>query len=259
MASPLHIGNKIFKFKKDAILHYRRILNSYKFGELLNEEDFKDVLHLMEYNYLNKLRKITPQTDEEYIAIKKQIETGVPDFRAVDFIECIQIAKVQFNTKCFEVIRKEGQRYHISYLQLIRDSSVSLDDLFYKARRNLIHDDVRAVKQRYFDEHSVKGRVKCQETGKLSRWEDVVVDHRQPNTFSVIVERFKEIHNIDVKQIFYKESATNIFIFDDPDLNDSFRDYHKKLARLRIVRKECNASRTGMARVKTSSKDLRVD
>ena len=41
------IGDKIYKFKKDAILHYREILNSYNFGASLNEEDFKDLINLL--------------------------------------------------------------------------------------------------------------------------------------------------------------------------------------------------------------------
>lgn len=38
--------------------------------------------------------------------------------------------------------------------------------------------------------------MKCQETGKLLKWEQLNVDHRQPNTFSIIVDRFVELRNI---------------------------------------------------------------
>jgi len=33
---PIIIGNNAFKYKKDAVAHYRKILNSYSFGESLN-------------------------------------------------------------------------------------------------------------------------------------------------------------------------------------------------------------------------------
>ncbi len=38
-----------------------------------------------------------------------------------------------------------------------------------------------------------------------------------------------------------------------------FKSYHKAKANLRIVKKENNLSRTGMARVKQSTNDLKVD
>ena len=38
--------------------------------------------------------------------------------------------------------------------------------------------------------------MKCQETGKLLKWEQLNVDHRQPNTFSIIVDRFVGLGNI---------------------------------------------------------------
>ena len=45
--------------------------------------------------------------------------------------------------------------------------------------------------------------VKCQETGKLAKFEELNVDHRQPNTYSVIVDRFLELHEIDLEKIEY--------------------------------------------------------
>jgi hypothetical protein len=47
MRKPLIIGDKIYKFKKDALLHYREILNSYNFGQSLNEDDFNDLIDLL--------------------------------------------------------------------------------------------------------------------------------------------------------------------------------------------------------------------
>ena len=38
-----------------------------------------------------------------------------------------------------------------------------------------------------------------------------------------------------------------------------FVNYHKEKANLRVVKKEKNLSRTGMARVKQSTNDLKID
>ncbi|MEA3450901.1 MAG: hypothetical protein U9Q83_03250 [Bacteroidota bacterium] len=37
MRKPIQIGDNKFKSKKDALLHYKTILNSYEIGEELNE------------------------------------------------------------------------------------------------------------------------------------------------------------------------------------------------------------------------------
>ncbi len=132
------------------------------------------------------------------------------------------------------------------------------EKLFNVACRNSVHNDIRSVKQEYFDKNSVKGQVKCQETGKLSRWTELAIDHRQPNTFSIIVDRFKEVNKIKLNEIEYTSNEQNHIIFKDENLTQDFKNYHKEKASLRIVRKECNSSRTGMARIKKTAKDLTI-
>ena len=39
----MEIGKHIFKTKKEALNHYKIILNSYEFGQTLNENDFKQI------------------------------------------------------------------------------------------------------------------------------------------------------------------------------------------------------------------------
>lgn len=100
--------------------------------------------------------------------------------------------------------------------------------------------------------------MKCQETGKLCRWEDLVVDHRQPNTFSIIVDRFKEVKKIDTSKIEYFVNDNNFLLFSNQNLLTEFVFYHKTKANLRVVKKENNLSRTGMARVKQTTVDLKI-
>ena len=100
--------------------------------------------------------------------------------------------------------------------------------------------------------------MKCQETGILSTWTELVVDHRQPNTFSIIVDRFKEVNIIDLETIEYTQNDQNHIVFQDDKWTKDFKQYHKEKASLRLVRAECNSSRTGMARLKRTSKDLTI-
>jgi hypothetical protein len=258
MRQPFKIGEKEYKFKKDAIAHYRAILNSYDNGQSLSDHDYDDLIDLINYDYFNYLLEI--ENSEE--TIEEEIEndnmTGQTDENSDLVIEDIKVSTVQFNTKCFEVFYSDKTSEYISYLMMINNKKYDFGSLFYVACRNSIHSDIRAVKQKYFDDNSVKGEVKCQETGKLSKWTELVIDHRQPNTFSIIVDRFKEVNRIKLEALEYISNEQNHIIFKEEDLTKEFQKYHKEKANLRIVRKECNSSRTGMARIKKTTKDLTI-
>ena len=252
MRKPIIIGKNEFKYKKDAIAFYRAILNSYDYNESLTDEDYYNIFDLLEYGHFF--------CDEDDIDTEPS-DTSENIDEAEDSsltIDDIKVSKVQFNTKCFELFYSDKTSQYISYLMLIKQKRYTPEELFYTACRNAVHSDVRAVKQKYFDDNSVKGQVKCQETGILSKWTELVIDHRQPNTFSIIVDRFKEVNRFDLDTIEYTSNEQNHIIFEDEDLAYNFREYHKEKANLRIVRKECNSSRTGMARVKESTRDLKV-
>jgi hypothetical protein len=255
------IGQKEYKFKKDAVTYYRTILNSYDFGQSLNDSDFDDLIDLLDYDYFNYLAGI--ETSEENNEQEIQPETeiiGSDETNEVEItIEDIKVAKVQFNTKCFEVFYSDKSSCYISYLMIINKTKYTPEKLFNVACRNSIHNDIQTVKQNYFDKNSVKGQVKCQETGILSNWTELVVDHRQPNTFSIIVDRFKEVNSIDLDSIEFTSNEQNHIVFEDNKWTASFKQYHKEKATLRIVRTECNSSRTGMARIKRTTKDLTIE
>lgn len=260
MRNKIKIGDKEYKFKKDAITHYRTILNSYDFGQSLNNSHFDDLIHLLQYNYFNYVAEI--ETTEEIVEeeIKDEIELNDSEERNESelTVEDIKVARVQFNTKCFEIFYSDKTSQYISYLMMINNTKYTPEKLFYVACRNSIHNDIKAVKQEYFDKNSLKGQVKCQETGILSKWTELAVDHRQPNTFSVIVDRFKEVNRIDLEIIEYTSNDQNHIIFKDDNWSEQFRKYHMEKASLRIVRSECNSSRTGLARIKRTSKDLTI-
>lgn len=259
MKKPIRIGQKEYKFKKDALAHYRAILNSYKFGQSLSDDDYNDLIDLYNYDCIDG--SVDIELSEE-----GQVETvndlDISDSKGFDedefLIVDIKVSKAQFNTKCFEVFFNDQTSSYISYLMIINNTHYTPDKYFLIACRASIHDDIRSVKQAYFDKHSIKGQVKCQETGMLSKWTELVVDHRQPNTFSIIVDRFKEVNKIDLDVIEYTSNDQNQLVFQDSNLMESFKKYHQEKANLRIVRTECNSIRTGMARIKRSTKDLTI-
>jgi len=224
------IGQLNFKYKKDVIAHYKKILNSYDFNESLNEEDFNDVLNLL---------KIHPNAQEK-------IGPGIKE---------IIISEIRYKTKCFKAIRVDSSCDIFSYIKCINGSLSPLAK-FNKTCRDVISDDLRLVKLSFFKGNSEKGRVKCQETGMMSLWEELNIDHRQPNTFSMIVDRFIELHGIDLYAVEYVETIDNVYSFKDTDLTAKFRKYHKEKANLRLVRKDNNLGRSHLAKNKRQKKDL---
>ncbi|MFA9191975.1 hypothetical protein AAGV28_11410 [Flavobacterium sp. FZUC8N2.13] len=247
MREIIKIGKQEFKFKKDALLYYKSILNSYHFEELLNKEHFNDILSLLEYDYAFEIEKYRRQGQKAYNIIE------------YSKIKNIKISKVQFNTKCFELLFEDSSSKQISYTYIINRPKITADSTFNIACRNTIIKDMNLVKRKYFETHSINGQVKCQETNEFSKWEDLVVDHRQPNTFSIIVDRFKEVSKIDLEKIEYFTDANNFLLFKNEELKEDFRNYHKQKATLRVVKKECNSSRAGMAKIKKNTKDLSID
>src|SRR5690554_7398176 len=121
---------------------------------------------------------------ETHPRVKEKIGVG---------IDKIRIAKVQFNTKSFELVRIDGSTEYFSYTKRI-NSPKSNFTKFKEACRQAIQDDLRSVKLEYFQKHSKNGKVKCQESNELVKYEELNIDHRLPNTFSVIVDRFIEIN-----------------------------------------------------------------
>ena len=258
MRKPIIIGERVFAIKKDALAHYKLILNAYEFGQSLNDADFDDLLGLLNYGFSNM-----PSEAENFVQDleQPQLVLGLEPKQVQDkevFIEDIKVSKVQYGAKCFEVFYDDKSSQYISYLMIIKGWVYTPEKLFSTACRNSIQKDLMTVKQDFFKKNALCGLVKCQETGQLSNWNEVVVDHRQPHTLSIIIDRFKELNRIDIDKIEYANSSDNIILFNDIELTRKFVHYHQQKAILRVVRRECNASRTAMARIKRSSKDLSI-
>lgn len=229
----MKIGENEFPTKKAALDFYKEILNSYQVGETLNSADFDNVFGLLE---------IHPRK-------KEKIGCGIDHFR---------IGTAKFNSKSFEIVRTNGTTEFVSYTKRINKPK----DEFAKFRiacREIIQPDLTKVKQEYFKEYSKNGKAKCQESGKSLKYEELNVDHRQPNTFSIIVDRFIEIKDIDLEKVEYLQINGGPNELADKKLKAEFREYHKKKANLRLVKKELNMSRAYQGRIGKNSKDLIIE
>ncbi len=249
MKRTITIGERTFASKKEAIAFYREMLNSYNSNESLNDSDFDAIIDLLKYDLSFHEHKDAGEKDKESIPDSKEGEITITD---------IKITEVQFKTNCFEVVYSDLDSQYISHRLIIERPKLNPFRLFSRACRTAVQKDIRSVKQAYFDKHSVKGVVPCQETGVKSSWKELAVDHRQPNTFSVIVDRFIEINQLNIESIEYSSNENNEMIFKDYQLSERFRLYHKEKSTLRIIRKEANSKRATMAKLKLQKNDLQI-
>jgi len=229
MKRKIIIGSRSFKYKKDALNFYKKILNSYILGEELSLNDRIEIFELLKFK--NKYNK-------NIIGVK--------------------VDKVRYNTKCFYLIKDDLSLEVFSYIKSI-NGDYSPKTKFSRTCRDLVQDDLRNVKLTYFKKNSKKGQVKCQETKELCFWEELVIDHRQPNTFSMIVDRFIEVYNIDINIIEYIKIMDGVYEFRDELIANNFKEYHKIKANLRIVKKIKNSERSYLARVKQQKMDLKIE
>lgn len=232
MRIPIKIGEIEFATKKDALTHYKAILNAYDFGKELNINDFNDIMDLL----------------ETHPKVKEKIGVG---------IDKVKVVKVQYNTKSFELVRMDGSTEFFSYTKRINSPRTNFTK-FVEACRQAIQKDLRSVKLEYFEKHSKKGQVKCQESNELAKYEELNVDHRQPNTFSVIVDRFIELNKLDIEKVEYIQIEGGPNELKDNKLKQEFRKYHQEKANLRIVKKDLNLGRSFQARINRQKKDLTI-
>lgn len=206
-------------------------MNTYNFGEEVNQNHLLNLIELINYNESHKF--------------------------SLSDIKTIRIAKLIYNTKGFEIVKSDGSTELFSYTKKINSPKNNFTK-FREACRQAIQDDLIKLKQNYFKINAKNGKVKCQETGELLKYDDLCIDHRQPNTFSIIVDRFIEINNIDLSKTEYLTIEGGPDEFKNVELKDSFIIYHKKKSNLRIVSKHQNSKRTFQARIKRQKKDLEI-
>jgi len=163
----------------------------------------------------------------------------------------------EYKTQCFHIIRVDKSKENFSYIKCI-NGEPNLFTNFLKACRKAVEDDLKEVKRNYFQENSKAGKIKCQDTSELITFEETHVDHRQPNTFSVIVDLFIELNSIKLDDIEYNKIENYGHEFFDNDLANKFKKYHKDKAKLRVVKKSRNLARSYQGRVNTQKKDIKI-
>jgi len=206
--------------KKDIIAKTKNILHKYKLYETLNNLDFKYILTLI----------------NNHPRAKEKIGIG---------ISAIKIIPSRFKKPQFQIIRKDNSTTDFSYLKCLNSNIYKTSHLLNvkKACREAISKDMLLFKQEQFKDYQ---QIICPITNKSISFYDSHVDHTPPNTFESIFNNWLSLtlksnnNNIeDLKLIGYNDNE-DFKNFKDKSISNSFREYHNKVAKLRILSIEAN-------------------
>ncbi|MEG4045170.1 DCL family protein [Microcoleus sp. Pol17_C1] len=227
---PIVLKRIEFKFQKDAIEHFRNMLERYRNGQTIAGDDRDMLLALLERH---------PEAD-------KKIGCGV---------KRLYKDRTDMPTSCFWIERTDGSRTDFSYRTAISAKVKSIEQDFLEACRAAVQDDLRLTKKRFFEKFADQdGRVECDITGDKVAIYESHLDHKKPLTFQVLVNTFIGANDIEIKPEMLLMSQDSQFqtTMIDQQLKDKFRRYHHKMAQLRVIKAEQNLSLGGSERIRKS-------
>jgi hypothetical protein len=227
---PIVLKGIEFKFQKDAIYHFKNMLERYRNGQTIAGDDRDMLLALLERH---------PQA-------YKKIGCGV---------KRLYKDRTDMPTSCFWIERTDASRTDFSYRIAISAKGKSLDQEFLEACRAAVKHDLWVAKEKHFEDFADSDkRVECDITGEKVAFNESHLDHKKPMTFQVIVESFIGANDIEIKpeMLLMSQDAQFQTTMIDQELKDKFRRYHYKMAKLRVIKAELNLSLGGSERIRKS-------
>jgi hypothetical protein len=220
MANPVTLGNLHFDTQVQALDFFKAMLARYQAGDIVNDDDAVHLHHLI----------------ERHVEAPQKIGCGIARF---------YVDMTPKGTRCFWLERTDGSCTDFSYISCIRAKAKSLDQAFKEACREAVAGDLMAAKQDHFEKYSDEtGRVPCDITGELLLPHECHLDHAHPMTFEVIVTTFREATGVAPGREILSASQDQQFAttFTDPGIAQRFRNFHHRVANLRIVKSGLNLS-----------------
>jgi len=222
-SKPVLLPHISFESEAKALEHFRKILNSYKLGETLKGQDYKDVEALV-YNH--------PRYQDK-------IKGGIKQ---------IVVKSDMYGGQCFHILRTDNTFENFSYLKCIRGDA-SPFTLFSYACRKIVAEDMKMEKEQYFLQNQNKeGKILCPLTQKLISRKESHLDHN-PVTFSVITEMFIQKMGLDLSKVEYSKEGEYGHVLADENLKSEFLKLHRKLAKYRVIQDTMNLSLNYEAKV----------
>jgi hypothetical protein len=235
---PLTVNGRDFASQGEATVYYRNMLNRYAPGQRVSEPEAVDLAELLTRH---------PEAAEK-------IGAGIDHFE-------VRMAP-QFSTQCFWVVRTDGTATDFSMGSCITGRAKSVSQEFREACRMAVQNDISAAKRTYFNERQdASGRVPCEITGRPLTMDEAHADHREPMRFEVIVAGFlasKSRDEPDPAWLTVSRDAQAVTTFVDRAIHEEFRDYHRRLARLRWIDDRVNLSLGGKGQLRHSKGSIKL-
>lgn len=227
---PIVLNGIEFKSQKDAIDHFKNMLERYRNGQTIAGDDHDILLALLERH---------PEAD-------KKIGCGV---------KRLYKDRTDMPTSCFWIERTDCSRTDFSCRIAISAKGKSLYQEFLEACRGAVQHDLWVAKEKHFEDYADSDkRVECEITRDKVAFNESHIDHKKPMTFQVIVETFIGANDIEIKpeMLLMSQDAQFQTTMIDQELKDKFRRYHYKMAKLRVIKAEQNLSLGGSERIRKS-------
>jgi Protein of unknown function (DUF3223) len=231
---PITIGAKEFKFQKDALAFFKKMLNSYRANRTIEEGDHEFLLALL----------------ERHPEAARKIGVGIKRFYK---------APTEMGTSCFWVERTDGSKTDFSYITAVKAQGKSLYQEFADACRNAVRADLIKTKEEFFNQHGDEhGKVECEISGEKMAIYESHLDHKKPLTFQVIVNTFIAANNITISKgmLSTPQDAQFESEFSDQSTKRQFKEYHHRMAQLRIINPKANLSLGGSERITRSKRPV---
>lgn len=247
MAKSINLPNgRSWKTQTTALAHFKDMLARHSDNEVVEDRsDHDDLVALLE------------RYDAVITGSPAKIGSGVEHFfRRRNVGE-------GYSTPGFWVHRTDGTDTDFSYISAVKGQPKSNAQEFYDACRGAVAADLLTAKKRHFETHGDNvGRVPCDLSDELITFAEAHLDHAYP-TFGQLVVSFRAArgwqHGVPVGVLSPPADAQITTNFIDTSAAESFRQFHRGAATLRVVSRERNLAMSAGQRKPKIKRPVRLE
>jgi hypothetical protein len=231
---PVELATRTFSKQTDANVFFKSMLNRYRPGQRVTDEDGLDLAALLERH-------------TEYSA---KVGCGVSHF---------EVMMTEHGTQCFRIVRTDSSGTDFSYRHCVSQRNPSRKQEVSQGFRRAVRFDLYDARDKFFSTHQGSdGLIACAATGERIGREHAHMDHRPPMTFEVIVTTFLAGRGLsldDVPLTAGRDDQVSPEVTDET-LCRAFQAYHSQVARLDFVKHSVNLAQASRHRLKPGRVNL---
>lgn len=233
-SKPVELATRSFDKQGDATTFFKAMLNRYRPGERVSDDDGLDVAALL----------------ERHTEYAMKVGCGVSHF---------EVVMTEHGTQCFRIVRTDGSGTDFSYPYCISQRPPSRKQEVSQAFRRVVRFDLYKARDIFFAAHSdADGLVACAVTAERIGRDQAHMDHRPPMTFEVIVTTFlcgRGLSLDGVPLTTGQDDQVSPEVTDE-SLREAFRIFHTGVARLDFVKDTINLAQASRNRLKAGRVSL---